>query len=70
MAKLVDQFEAKYGYEFGTSNTGVVSKLLALYTKATSNEGIAFEMQALGIGGELVGEIKPPVSLLRRDLTG
>ena len=55
LAKLGDQFEAKYGYESDTSNTGDVSKLLAMNTQTPSNAGVAFEMQALGFGGEVFG---------------
>ena len=65
LAKLGDQFEAKYGYESDTSNTGDVTKLLALNTQAPINEGVAFEMQSLGFGGV----VKPSVSVVKRDLT-
>ena len=54
LAKLGGQFEAKYGYESDTSNTGDVSKLLAINTQSPSNAGVALEMQALGLGGEVV----------------
>ena len=57
LAKLGDQFEAKYGYESDTGITGDVTKLLAMNTQAPSNEGIALEMQTLGLGGE----VKPVV---------
>ena len=60
LAKLGDQFEAKYGYESDTSITGDVSKLLAMNTQAPSNEGIALEMQTLGLGGEVVGVVVGP----------
>ena len=69
LAKLGDQFEAKYGYESDTSITGDVTKLLAIDTQAPSNAGVAFEMQELGFGGEVVGEVKPSVSVVKRDLT-
>ena len=52
LAKLGDQFEAKYGYESDTSNTRDVSKLLAINTQTPSNAGVTFEMKALGFGGE------------------
>ena len=70
LAKLGDQFEAKYGYESDTSNTGDVTKLLAMNTQAPINEGVAFEMQSLGFGGEVKGVVvKPSVSVVKRDLT-
>ena len=55
LAKLGDQFEAKYGYESDTSITGDVTKLLAMNTKAPRNAGVTSEMQALGLGDEVVG---------------
>jgi len=60
LAKLGDQFEAKYGYESDTGITGDVTKLLALNTQAPSNAGVAFEMQELGFGGEVVGAVVGP----------
>jgi len=71
LAKLGDQFEAKYGYESDTNVTGDVTKLLALNTPAPINEGVAFEMQALGFDGEVVApsQSAPPVSVVKRDLT-
>ena len=60
LAKLGDQFEAKYGYESDTSITGHVSKLLAINTQAPSNAGVAFEMQSLGLGGEVVAAVVGP----------
>ena len=60
LAKLDDQFQAKYGYESDTSITGDVTKLLAMNTQAPSNEGIALEMQTLGLGGEVVGVVVGP----------
>ena len=60
LAKLGDQFEAKYGYESDTSITGDVTKLLAMNTQAPSNAGVAFEMQSLGLGGEVVGAVVGP----------
>ena len=59
LAKLGDQFEAKYGYESDTGITGDVTKLLALNTQAPSNAGVAFEMQSLGFGGEVA--FSPPI---------
>jgi hypothetical protein len=70
LAKLGDQFEAKYGYESDTSVEGDVTKLLALNTKAPNNEGIAFEMQSLGFGGEVLGAVvRPSVNEVKVDLT-
>jgi len=60
LAKLDDQFQAKYGYESDTSITGDVTKLLAMNTQAPSNAGVAFEMQSLGLGGEVVGAVVGP----------
>jgi len=68
LAKLGDQFEAKYGYESDTSNTGDVTKLLTMNTQTPSNAGVAFEMQSLGFGGEVVDVVKSSVSVLKRDL--
>ena len=69
LAKLGDQFEAKYGYESDTSNTGDVSKLLAMNTQTPSNAGVALEMQALGLGGEVVGAVKSSVVEVQVDKT-
>jgi hypothetical protein len=69
LAKLGDQFEAKYGYESDTSNTGDVTKLLAINTQTPSNGGIAFEMQLLGLGDEVMAVVRPSVSVVKRDLT-
>ena len=70
LAKLGDQFEAKYGYESDTSNTGDVSKLLAMNTQTPSNAGVAFEMQSLGLGVEVAGvAVKPSVGAVQVDLT-
>jgi hypothetical protein len=70
LAKLGDQFEAKYGYESDTSITGDVSKLLAMNTQIPSKEGVTFEMQSLGLGGEVLGAaVKPSVSSVQVDLT-
>ncbi len=70
MAKLGDQFEAKYGYESDTSNTGDVSKLLAMNTQTPSNEGVSIEMEALGLGAEVLGAVvKPSVGAVQVDLT-
>mgnify|MGYP006133601891 FL=1 len=69
LAKLGDQFEAKYGYESDTSNTGDVSKLLAMNTQIPNNAGVAFEMQALGLGVEVAGAVKSEVGAVQVDLT-
>ena len=70
LAKLGNQFEAKYGYESDTSNTGDVTKLLALNTQTPSNAGVAFEMQTLGFGGEVLGAVvKPSVVEVQVDKT-
>ena len=69
LAKLGDEFEAKYGYESNTSIAGDVTKLMALNAKVPNTEGIAFEMQSLGLGGEVVAVVKPSVSVVKRDLT-
>ena len=69
LAKLGDQFEAKYGYESDTSNTGDVSKLLAMNTQAPNSEGVAFEMKALGLGGEVVAQAAPSMSSVKVDKT-
>ena len=63
LAKLGDQFEAKYGYESDTSNTGDVTKLLALNTQTPSNAGVTFEMKALGFGLGVEVEVVDVVSL-------
>ena len=74
LAKLGDQFEAKYGYESDTSNSGDVSKLLAMNTQIPNNAGVAFEMQSLGFGGEVFGgevlaEAAPSMSSVKVDKT-
>ena len=70
LAKLGDQFEVKYGYESDTSNTGDISKLLAMNTQIPNNAGVAFEMQALGFGGEVLGAVvKPSVVEVQVDKT-
>ena len=70
LAKLGDQFEAKYGYESDTSITGDVTKLLALNTQAPSNAGVAFEMASLGLGVEVVGAVVgPSVGVVKVDKT-
>ena len=70
LAKLGDQFEAKYGYESDTSITADVTKLLAMNTQAPSNAGVAFEMQSLGFGGEVKGvTVGPSVSAVKVDKT-
>ena len=70
LAKLGDQFEAKYGYESDTSNTGDVTKLLAINTQTPSNVGVALEMQSLGLGVEVVGAVvRPSVEAVKEDKT-
>ena len=69
LAKLGAQFEAKYGYESNTSIAGDVTKLMALNTQAPINEGVAMEMQALGLGDVVLSVVKPSVSVVKRDLT-
>ena len=69
LAKLGDQFEAKYGYESDTSNTGDVSKLLAMNTQTPSNAGVSIEMEALGLGVEVLGAVRPSVNEVKVDLT-
>ena len=63
LAKLGDQFEAKYGYESDTSNTGDVSKLLAINTQTPSNVGVALEMHSLGLGVKVEVEVVDVVSV-------
>tara|TARA_B110000091_G_scaffold150007_1_gene159656 strand:+ start:160 stop:372 length:213 start_codon:yes stop_codon:yes gene_type:complete len=46
-----------------------ISKLLALNTKAPSNAGVSIEMQALGLGGEVLGVVKSSVNEVKVDLT-
>ena len=46
-----------------------ISKLLALNTKAPSNAGVSIEMQALGLGGEVFGAVRPPEVAVKVDLT-
>ena len=69
LSKLGDQFEAKYGYESDTSITGDVTKLLAMNTQTPRNAGVSFEMQALGLGGEVLGAVRPPEVAVKVDLT-
>ena len=74
LAKLGDQFEAKYGYESDTSITGDVAKLLAMNAKAPSNASVTFEMEAMGFGGEVFGgevlaEAAPSMSSVKVDKT-
>ena len=70
LAKLGDQFEAKYGYESDTSITDDVAKLLAMNTQIPSNAGVAFEMQSLGFGGEVLGAVvRPSVVAVQVDKT-
>ena len=70
LAKLDDQFEAKYGYESDTSNTEDVTKVLTMNTQTPSNAGVAFEMEALGLGVEVLGAVVgPSVSKVKIDKT-
>ena len=70
LAKLGDQFEAKYGYESDTSITGDVAKLMTLNTQAPSNVGVAFEMASLGLGDEVVAvTVGPSVRAVKVDKT-
>jgi hypothetical protein len=70
LSKLGDQFEAKYGYESDTSITDDVAKLLAMNTQTPSNAGVTFEMQALGLGVEVLGAVGPSeVVAVEVDLT-
>jgi hypothetical protein len=69
LAKLGDQFEAKYGYESDTSITDDVTKLLAMNTQTPSNADVSLEMEALGLGGELLGAVRPPEVAVQVDLT-
>jgi len=69
LAKLGDQFEAKYGYESDTSVEGDVTKLLAMNTQSPSNAGVTSEMQALGLGVEVLGAVRPSVVAVKEDLT-
>jgi hypothetical protein len=48
LAKLDEQFEAKYGYESDISITGDVTKLLALHGNKGASS-VASEMEALGL---------------------
>ena len=46
------------------------SKLLAMNTQTPSNAGVTLEMQALGLGVEVVGAVvKPSVGAVQVDLT-
>ena len=70
LSKLGDQFEAKYGYESDTSITDDVTKLLAMNTQTPRNTGVALEMQALGLGAEVLGAaVRPSVNEVKVDLT-
>jgi hypothetical protein len=43
---------------------------LAMNTQIPSKEGVTFEMQSLGLGGEVLGAaVKPSVSSVQVDLT-
>ena len=72
LAKLGDQFEAKYGYESDTSITDDVTKLLAMNTQTPRNTGVALEMNSLGLGVEVFGAaaaVKSLVGAVKEDLT-
>ena len=69
LVKLGDQFEAKYGCESDISIAGDVTKLLAMNTKAPSNEGVAFELASLGFGGEVKSVVGPSVGEVKVDKT-
>jgi hypothetical protein len=70
LAKLGDQFEAKYGYESDTSITDDVTKLLAMNTQTPRNAGAALEMNALGLASEVLGAVvRPSVNEVKVDLT-
>ena len=69
LAKLGDQFEAKYGYESDTSITDDVTKLLAMNTQTPRNAGVTFEMHSLGLGGEVVDVVKSFVGAVKEDKT-
>jgi hypothetical protein len=71
LAKLGDQFEAKYGYESDTSITDDVTKLLAMNTQTPSNADVSLEMEALGFADEVldVAAVKPAVVAVKVDLT-
>ena len=57
-------------YDSDTSNTGDVSKLLAMNTQTPSNAGVSLEMQSLGLGGEVLGAVvKPSVVEVKVDKT-
>ena len=45
------------------------SKLLAMNTQIPNNAGVAFEMQALGLGVEVAGAVKSEVGAVQVDLT-
>ena len=69
LSKLGDQFAAKYGYASDTSNTGDVTKLLAINTQTPNNAGVTFEMQSLGLGGEVLGAVGPSLGAVQVDKT-
>ena len=69
LSKLGDQFEVKYGYESDTSVEGDVTKLLAMNTQTPSTSGLALEMQALGLGVEVLGAVRPSVGAVQVDMT-
>jgi hypothetical protein len=57
-------------YDSDTSNTGDVSNLLAMNTQIPNNAGVALEMNALGLGGEVFGAVvRPSVVEVQVDLT-
>ena len=70
LSKLGDQFEAKYGYESDTSITDDVTKLLAMNIQIPNSAGAALEMNALGLGDEVLGVVvSPSVGEVKVDLT-
>jgi hypothetical protein len=61
----INDLFALTGYERDTS------KLLAMNTQTPRNTGVTFEMQALGLGGEVLGAavIRSSVAAVQVDLT-
>jgi hypothetical protein len=57
-------------YESDTSNTGDISKLLAINTQTPGTASVTSEMQALGLGSEVLGAVvKPSIVEVQVDLT-
>jgi hypothetical protein len=53
-----------------TDYEGDVSKLLAINTQTPSNAGVSIEMEALGLGSEVLGAVvRPPEVAVKVDLT-